>query len=157
MKKTTTHILLSLLLGGMGSVATLAMAQTAAAPANIAASAAKPTTPSECDAQAKQLFTKIHGEGKQTLKSGRTVAASYSSHYSPQRKACLMQLESRIPAHATGPEIAFLSVKDISVLPYKPLAELTVVKGAVKRCTVAGKPCTSAADWKTQAAGLMKS
>jgi hypothetical protein len=157
MKLTVTPFFLSLLLIATGSITSLAMAQTAAAPANTAASAAKPTTPSECDTLAKQLFTKIHGEGKQTLKSGRTVAANYSSHYSPARKACLMQLENRIPAHAQGPEISFLSVKDISATPFKPLAELTVVKGAVKQCSVAGKSCTSATDWKAQAAGLMKS
>ena len=112
--------------------------------------------PAACATQAKAWFKEANGDGKKTLKEGRTVEVSHEAHYNAKRKQCLVRAVSDTPAHGQSPALSNITVREIDSKEKKSLASLVRVGGTMKYCVVEGKKCSAEQDWEKLAAPLMK-
>jgi hypothetical protein len=113
-------------------------------------------TAKSCEAKSKAWFKATHGDGKKTLKEGRTVQVSHEAHYNAKRKQCLVRAVSDTPAQGTSPALSNITVREIDSIEKKSLASLLRVGGQMKYCVVEGKKCQTTQEWETASAPLMK-
>lgn len=126
------------------------------APAKPATAMPAPASAAECDKAAKAWFAKAYANGKQALKSGRTVQASYRAHYNAGRKQCLARVENDTPAQGKSPAVANISIHDVGADNQKILASLIRVREKTPHCVVEDKKCQSAEEWDKLAAPMMQ-
>lgn len=109
-----------------------------------------------CEAKAKSWFKATHGDGKKTLKEGRTVQVSHEAHYNVKRKQCLVRAVSDTPAQGTSPALSNITVREMDSKERKSLASLVRIGGQMKYCVVEGKKCQTEQEWEKLTTPLMK-
>lgn len=109
-----------------------------------------------CENAAKDWFKHAYPDGKQSLKSGRSVQARYTAHFNGKRMQCLARVENDTPAHGKSPALANIAIHNLNAPNQKIIASLIRVRDKATHCTVESKKCQSAAEWDKLTAPLMQ-